>query len=60
MLSDHVCEDHEFTCTNHKCVHLSLTCNGENDCGDNSDEEGPCKGANRLIICFEMCGIVFG
>ena len=58
MLSDHGCENHEFTCTNHKCVHTSLTCNGENDCGDNSDEEGACKGANHNIIDFEMCDIV--
>ena len=32
------CGDGEFTCKNKVCIHLSLKCNGENDCGDFSDE----------------------
>ncbi len=32
------CQDHEFACANHKCIHESLKCNYEDDCGDNSDE----------------------
>ena len=41
---DHVCEDHEYKCTNNKCIHKSFACNGEDDCGDNSDEGKSCKG----------------
>ena len=32
------CESNEFRCDNKKCVLQSWRCDGENDCGDNSDE----------------------
>lgn len=32
------CRTHEFSCNNSACVHHALRCNGENDCGDFSDE----------------------
>ncbi|XP_032541051.1 complement factor I isoform X3 [Chiroxiphia lanceolata] len=33
-----VCSDGEFHCVNKKCISLSKTCDGINDCGDLSDE----------------------
>ncbi|KAK7074026.1 hypothetical protein SK128_022558 [Halocaridina rubra] len=33
------CSMDEFTCDNGKCINLTLRCDGENDCGDFSDEE---------------------
>ena len=36
------CEEYEFKCNNHKCVHASTKCDGINDCGDNSDETNEC------------------
>lgn len=36
------CDNHtEFVCkTNYRCVPLWSVCNGQNDCRDNSDEQG--------------------
>ena len=36
------CESDEFTCNNRKCVPDYDRCDGFNDCGDYSDEDG-CK-----------------
>ncbi|XP_013909891.1 PREDICTED: complement factor I-like [Thamnophis sirtalis] len=33
-----VCNAREFRCVNGKCISLTKTCNGLNDCGDSSDE----------------------
>jgi len=33
----------EFLCKNNVCVNETLLCNGENDCGDSSDEIGCSK-----------------
>ncbi|XP_013089349.2 low-density lipoprotein receptor-related protein 2-like isoform X2 [Biomphalaria glabrata] len=34
------CEGLSFKCKNKRCVSQSLLCDGEDDCGDNSDETG--------------------
>lgn len=36
------CSSQEFQCTNEKCIPLSWTCDGEDDCGDRSDEHTEC------------------
>lgn len=52
------CDNHtEFVCkTNYRCVPLWSVCNGQNDCRDNSDEQG-CgeslpflKSADEIIV----------
>ena len=33
------CEPGEFPCATDQCIPASWTCDGEDDCGDNSDED---------------------
>ena len=33
------CKEYEFTCSNKNCISQSWKCDGDNDCGDNSDEQ---------------------
>ena len=36
------CKDHEFQCAGKWCIPQKFICDGINNCGDNSDEVGPC------------------
>lgn len=45
----------QFQCNNTKCIHPSLICNGEQDCGDGSDEEG-CNEYTCLSTQFKCHG----
>ena len=47
FLASRTCPSSEFTCDNGGCVSRSWLCDGDNDCGDNSDETGQ--------QCGEMC-----
>ncbi|CAH2050208.1 unnamed protein product, partial [Iphiclides podalirius] len=38
VIANNVCSLKQFQCANGKCIPLSWVCEGENDCGDNSDE----------------------
>ncbi|XP_038145884.1 suppressor of tumorigenicity 14 protein homolog [Cyprinodon tularosa] len=40
----------KFLCKNQWCIDRNLTCDGWNDCGDNSDEEN-CKCSSDKITC---------
>ena len=38
------CPIDRFTCRNGNCVDISRKCDGNDDCGDNSDEDDGCIG----------------
>ena len=44
------CPENHFTCLNLKCVTGDSMCDGDDDCGDNSDETIGCQGkVNKLM-----------
>ena len=49
-----MCHKNEFQCLNNKCILSNLKCDGNDDCGDNSDEEkNACKGTDWIYFsCF--------
>ena len=53
---DVVCEEHEFKCDNYKCIHAAAKCDGNDDCGDNSDETDECHG--NFIIWIWIGGLI--
>lgn len=52
-LYTHKCMQRQFHCTNGRCIPNAWVCEGENDCGDNSDEAPAlCKGRKLMIFNF--------
>ena len=47
------CGDGEFQCMNRKCVKKIFYCDGEDDCGDLSDEPSTCSKCHSYL-----CSIV--
>ncbi|MBL4632397.1 MAG: LDL receptor domain-containing protein [Kofleriaceae bacterium] len=41
-LNETFCADDEFSCSNGNCIRSEWVCDGDNDCGDMSDEEQNC------------------
>ncbi|KAI0214056.1 hypothetical protein LSAT2_000851 [Lamellibrachia satsuma] len=50
----HACLEGEFQCSNGNCIRSSLRKNGEDDCGDMSDEIGHEKSSWCLNVCQDM------
>ncbi|XP_021930770.1 very low-density lipoprotein receptor-like [Zootermopsis nevadensis] len=45
--SNDACSQRQFQCSNGRCIPLTWMCEGEDDCGDGSDESTPaCQGKN--------------
>ena len=59
----YTCSDGEFHCDNGKCIKSSLTCNGDNNCVDGSDERNcqcltvqfKCEGSGKCISTRQVC-----
>lgn len=50
------CEDGvEFSCDNERCVATELQCNGDDDCGDGSDERDGCIMSDTVYIIVGAC-----
>ncbi|XP_075118337.1 complement factor I-like [Leptodactylus fuscus] len=49
------CNEDQFSCVNEKCIDRNRTCNGQNDCGDLSDELCCTECANRFHCKSDTC-----
>ncbi|XP_071087832.1 neuropilin and tolloid-like protein 1 [Haliotis cracherodii] len=56
---NHSCSARRFTCDNDLCISNTLTCNGYNDCGDDSDEIYECRLSGGAIAGIAVGVIVF-
>ena len=49
---------YQFACDNSRCMPDSYVCDGDNDCGDNSDEDG--CGMYNLHVMYNVYCILIG
>ena len=53
----HVCRNNGFRCANGRCKPQAWLCDGDNDCGDNSDERCADESSStEEEVCQERCG----
>lgn len=48
------CGPQHFQCNNNRCIDLKWKCDGDNDCGDSSDEIGCCKYYSVPLFCTKL------
>ncbi|GFR79007.1 low-density lipoprotein receptor-related protein 12 [Elysia marginata] len=48
----------EFCCSNGRCVDVAVTCDGYDDCGDNSDEKSGCLLSGPVVAAIITGGFV--
>lgn len=53
-----LCQTDEFSCSDHSCIPRSWLCDGDNDCGDSSDEHncGANSGSTAPPAVSSGCG----
>jgi hypothetical protein len=44
------CDDIQFKCNNGVCVYRAFVCDGDNDCGDMSDEAKDCARNVTMLL----------
>ena len=44
VLGSNSCPQNQFTCSNKRCIAANKICDGNDDCGDDSDEVLHCGG----------------
>lgn len=61
------CDSHEFQCKRGNCINAAWTCDGDDDCGDSSDEENcgktpgkkieavPPEGRSVVVVEIRVC-----
>lgn len=56
MHTDIACPAPSFRCNNNRCIPGSWSCDGADDCGDNSDETRGCE----VVCCLKLYCISMG